>query len=75
MSKRNTLKTILIISLAGLLFSGYLSYGELFAKTCFGTGVISCSAKPVGGIPACAIGFFMYLIVFLVSLWGVKSKE
>ena len=25
------LKTILIISLAGLLFSGYLSYNELFA--------------------------------------------
>ncbi len=69
MEKQTALKTILVISIAGLLFSGYLSFGELFQKTCSTGG---CSE--LGGVPTCVYGFVMYLIVFVVSLLGLKKK-
>jgi hypothetical protein len=71
MSKSNALKTILAISILGMLFSGFLSYGELFQKTCPLNG--GCTS--VLGFPACVYGFVMYLIVFCISLAGVKAKE
>jgi len=70
LNKTNALKAILGISIAGLLFSGYLSYSELFSKTCpFG----GCSN--LLGIPVCIYGFMMYLIVFIISIFGLKSKK
>ena len=60
----------MIISLLGLLFSGYLSYGELFSKSCYIGG---CSS--VGGVPACVYGFVMYLFVFLISIAGLRSRN
>jgi uncharacterized membrane protein len=75
MKKQTALKTILIISILGMLFSGYLSYGELVAKSCYATqlGLGSCSV--VVGIPACVYGFVMYLVVFIISVIGLKSRE
>jgi hypothetical protein len=71
MSKNKALKIILAISVAGMLFSGYLSYGELFAGVCpLGGGCAS-----VIGLPACVYGFIMYLIVFCISLAGLRAKE
>ena len=71
MTKELSLKIILCIAIAGMLFSGYLSYGELFAKVCpIGGGCTS-----VASIPACVYGFIMYLIVFIISLLGLKSKK
>jgi len=70
MTKKLALKIILIISIAGLLFSGYLSYGELIQNSC---PVGGCSF--VLGAPACVYGFAMYLIVFIISFIGLKSKE
>lgn len=66
---KTALKTILGISIVGMLFSGYLSYSELFAGKCVMGG---CST--VANIPACVYGFFMYLIVFIISLLGIKGK-
>ena len=71
MKKEAALKIILAISIAGMLFSGYLSYSELAARFCAMGG--TCSS--VAGIPACVYGFFMYLIVFIISLMGIKSKK
>ena len=71
MKKETALKAILVISIAGMLFSGYLSYTELFAKFCAMGG--TCSS--VVGLPACVYGFFMYLIVFIISLMGIKGKK
>ncbi len=69
-TKDISLKIITGISVAGMLFSGYLSYGELVQKTCAMGG---CSA--VIGVPACVYGFIMYLIVFIISLLGIKAKK
>jgi uncharacterized membrane protein len=69
MKKEIALKTILIISIVGILFSGYLSYTELFAGKC---AIGGCSY--VGSIPACVYGFVMYLVVFIISLLGLKKR-
>jgi len=69
MKPKTALKTILAISVAGILFSGYLSYSELVKKFCaFGT----CSN--VVGIPACIYGFVMYLVVFIIALLGLNER-
>jgi uncharacterized membrane protein len=74
MKKESALKTILAISIAGMLFSGYLSYTELFAGFCGASKLGMGSCSNVFQIPACVYGFFMYLIVFIISLMGLKKK-
>ena len=68
MKSENALKSIAVIAFVGLLFSGYLSYSELFVGKC-----LLGSCPFVASIPACVYGFFMYLIVLIVSLLGLKS--
>jgi uncharacterized membrane protein len=70
MEKHTALKIIAWISLAGLFFSGYLSYSEIFNKIC---ALGTCSS--VSGIPACVYGFFMYLILLIVSVIGLNSSK
>jgi uncharacterized membrane protein len=71
MKRKTALKTILVLAIAGMLFSGYLSYTELFRGTCAAGG--GCSN--IGGLPTCLYGFMMYLIVFIIAILGVKAKE
>jgi uncharacterized membrane protein len=75
MKQKTALKIILWISVAGMLFSGYLSYGELFAKSCYASSLGMGGCTNVVGIPACVYGFVMYLIVFIISILGVRSKK
>ncbi len=76
MTKKIALRIILIISVAGLLFSGYLSYGELVQKACpVGLPAQAGGCSNVLGAPACVYGFIMYLIVFIVSAIGLKSEK
>jgi uncharacterized membrane protein len=75
MNKNIALKTILGISIAGLLFSGYLSYTELFAGFCGASKLGMGACSNVLQIPACVYGFFMYLLVFIICLIGLKSKK
>ena len=79
MTAKTALKVVLIISIAGLLFSGYLSYMEIFRGGC-ADAVIKCSVgdKPVvdlGTLPACVYGLVMYLVIFTVTLLGLKGKK
>ena len=81
MKKQTALKTIFWISIAGMLFSGYLSYMELFAgKTACGAatcGVATCGATATInlGLPACVYGFIMYAIVFIIALLGLNARK
>lgn len=74
MSARTALRVILAIALAGVLFSGFLTYGELF-----GPEATSCPAPgapgTVLGYPACVYGLFMYLAVALVAAAGLRSER
>jgi len=71
MRKRVALWIIFGISILGMLFSGYLSYGELFQQAC---SLGTCDAK-VFSLPSCVYGFVMYLAVFVISILGLKNKE
>jgi len=70
MKKITALKAIMWLSVAGMIFSGYLSYAELALQFC---AMGSCTA--VSGIPACVYGFVMYAVVFVISILGIKSKK
>jgi uncharacterized membrane protein len=71
MKKQTALKTLLGISIAGVLFSGYLSYTELFQQVC---ALGTCSTT-VLSVPSCVYGFVMYLIGLIISIIGLRSKE
>lgn len=75
--KNAFLKIILIFSVAGLLFSGYLSYYNVFVGGCSET-IISCGGPDqilIFGLPTCVLGFFMYLTVFGFSLAGLLAEN
>ena len=72
-TKQNSLFVIMVISIIGILFSGFLSYRELFTPSC-NIGFVACGAK-VGTLPACVYGLVMYTVVFLVSFLGYRSKK
>ncbi len=76
MTKNLALNIVFVISIIGLGFSGILSYRELFLGECqlafVGCGV---ATGPIFGLPACVYGFFMYLLVFIFSLLGLRSKK
>ena len=69
MKKRIALKVIFIISIIGILFSGYLSYMEVFAGSC---ELGECTS--IFEVPACVYGFVMYLVIFVISLLGLVDK-
>lgn len=66
-----TLRVILYVSILGILFSGYLSYSELFAGTC----PLAGECKYVLGAPACVYGFFMYLAILIFSFLGLRNSR
>jgi len=71
MKKQIALKILFWISLVGVLFSGYLSYTEIFQEVC---ALGTCSTT-VFTIPSCVYGFVMYLAILIISIIGVKSKK
>jgi len=70
MKKNSALKTIMWLSIAGMVFSGFLSYNELANRVCL---MGSCPA--IASIPACVYGFVMYAAVLIISILGIKSKK
>lgn len=66
------MKIIFFIAVFGMCFSGYLTYTEIFAPT---PGAAVCPTPgPSGtilGYPACVYGFFMYLLITVISGWAL----
>lgn len=77
MTLKKALTIIFVISIAGLLFSGYLSYYELFVPGGCADAIVSCGEKKVtiATLPACVYGFLMYLIIFAISGWGLYQDK
>ena len=69
MNKKTLSLTIVLLSLAGVLFSGYLSYVELFANAS------SCGVtRQATGIPTCVYGFAMFTLILIFStLLAIKN--
>lgn len=64
-------KAILTLSVAGLLFAGYLSGVKFFSGSC----ALGEGCPFFLGYPACYFGFAMYLLLTLFSLILVFGKE
>lgn len=74
MSAKNALYSILLISIVGILFSGTLSYHELFSQGCSQSPFsVQCGETRIAGYPACVYGLIMYTIVFCISALGLKG--
>ena len=69
---RRALELSFLLSLAGTLFSGTLSYRELFGAT-----AVACPAPGAPGTllgyPACVYGFFMFLALTVVTGLGLRA--
>ena len=74
MTMKRALQVILGISSFGLIFSGVLTYHELF-----GQAALTCPAPgapgTVFGYPACVYGFFMYLLITAIAIGGLVSPR
>jgi hypothetical protein len=73
MTARTALRTVFVVSLAGVGFSGVLTYQEIW-----GPGGLSCPAPGAPGtllgFPACVYGFVMYLIIAGIALAGLRAS-
>ena len=73
---KRALQSIFGISLFGVVFSGVLTYRELFA----GTAASPAPGAPgtVFGYPACVYGFLMYALIAAIAggaLWGPRPSR
>jgi uncharacterized membrane protein len=68
---KRALLIVLVIALAGLTFSGVLTYREVFgaSATCPSPG----TPGTILGYPACVYGFFMYLAIAIVATVGLRA--
>jgi uncharacterized membrane protein len=68
---KRALQLILVIALAGLGFSGTLTYREVFASAaqCPSPG----APGTIFGYPACVYGFFMYLAITIIAIVGLRA--
>ena len=69
---RRMLWIVLAISLAGIAFSGTLTYRELI-----GTAASCPSVGPPGtifGLPACVFGLVMYVLLAVLAGWRPKDS-
>jgi len=69
MQKKTTLIVILIISIVGILFSGYLSLSEIVSGSC----TFGCSG--ILGVPTCVYGLAMYIAIVILSILGLSNRK
>ena len=71
------LKVIMAIAIVGVLFSGYLSYYELFVPAGCSQALVTCGPNPVtiANLPACVYGLVMYSVVLVTSILGLMKKN
>jgi len=61
----NTFLPQIILSLMGVLFSGYLSFSKIFLGSC----PLNEGCPLFLGYPACYFGFGFFLVLFLLSIF------
>lgn len=63
--------SIFWLALAGVLFSGYLTYTKLFSGTC----ALNEGCSYFMGLPTCLFGFVLYVSIFIISIFALSSKK
>lgn len=72
MKAKRALQVILSLAIAGVLFSGYLSYQELFGGT-LGSCPAPGAPGTVLGYPACVYGFLMFVVIAVMAALGLRG--
>jgi uncharacterized membrane protein len=67
---RRVISIILVVSLAGVAFSGTLTYRELFAGAASGCSV-GGAPLAILDLPACVYGLAMYSALAILSAWAL----
>ena len=71
---KHALQATLVVSAGGILFSGFLTYRELFVNS-----ALACPSPgapgTILGYPACVYGFFMYCAVAAISAFGLTGAR
>ena len=71
---KRALQVIFGLSLFGSLFSGILSYQELF-----GSSALACPAPGAAGTlfgyPACIYGFAMFAVITITAAVGLQARS
>jgi hypothetical protein len=70
---KRALQFILAISLFGVVFSGVLSFEEVFLSSTTAACPSPGAPGTLFGYPACVYGFFMYALIASLSFWGLLS--
>jgi hypothetical protein len=68
--KKNYVKWGFYLSLAGTLFAGYMSGVKLFTHSC----AFNETCPYFIGYPACWFGFGMFLIMLIITIFGLSKK-
>jgi uncharacterized membrane protein len=70
-----------MLSLGGMLVSGYLTWIKLARATAFCAGVGNCETvqasrySEIGGIPVAVLGFGAYTVLFILSVYGPRLSS
>ena len=77
MKAETALKSIFGLAIAGTLFSGYLTYYELFVPGGCSEALITCGTKnlTIATLPACVYGFIMYVTILTITSLALFKKE
>jgi len=67
----NKILILLVLSFAGILFAGYLTYEKLFAGIC----VFSEGCSYFLGLPTCLVGLVLYSLIFLTLTISLLFKK
>lgn len=73
MTRKMSLLAILVVGLAGVIFSGVLTYRDVVAQsaTCLPVG----QAGTIFGYPPCIYGLAMYAVLVVIAIQGLVSKR
>lgn len=74
MKTQTALIAAFVLSLAGVLFSGTLSYQELFTNTAVQCPSVGTPGT-IFGYPACVYGFGMFVVLTVVTGLGVFGDK
>jgi hypothetical protein len=70
MDMKKSMWSIWVVSLSGVLFSGTLSYSELFKRQCLMGG---CTY--LGSLPSCVYGFIAFCILLAISSAALYTNQ
>jgi uncharacterized membrane protein len=77
MKHKTAVIIVLAVAIGGMIFSGYLSYTNLWGNGCTNS-LISCGgAKQVKifGQPTCVYGFFMFTIEAIMAIFALIKTD